>query len=172
MRGIEKSGKASSLTSVRGRVTVVSGRVNLPVGLSWPSVTVPMEADTAPSTITMHLSTCKTIFNMARDSEAYSSFSIPSRGVPPDGLGGRYYRPAGQSILLASGKVKNAKCDCRRRENCSAILLARITCSPFSTCPVQGEEIASDRKMVELARKPTRPSQTGKPSCNLSRERN
>src|SRR5215469_875730 len=153
MRGIEKSGKASSLTSVRGRVTVVSGRVNLPVGLSWPSVTMPMEADTAPSTITMHLSTCKTIFNMARDSEAYSSFSIPST----------YYRPAGQSILLASGKVKNAKCDCRRRENCSAILLARITCSPFSTCPEQGKGIASDRKMVELARKPTRPSQTGKP---------
>src|SRR5258708_16211965 len=94
MRGIEKSGKAPSLTSVAGRVAVVSGRVNLPVGSSWPSATVPTKADTAPRTITVHLSTCKTILNMARDSEAYLSFCDSEPG-------GHARGPRGQ--LLPSG---------------------------------------------------------------------
>jgi hypothetical protein len=52
------------------------------------------------------------MFNMARDLEAYLSFCDSEPRVTPDGLGGKYYRPAGKSILLVSGKVKNAKLDC------------------------------------------------------------
>src|ERR1700739_2230384 len=110
MRGIEKSGKGPSLRSATGRVTVGSCSVTGPVGLSWLSATVPIKADTAPRTITVHLSTCKTIFNMVRDSEVYLSFcdSEPKDQARRPWGTSTTVQLVGQSILLACGKVKDA----------------------------------------------------------------